>query len=194
MNVYLVLFLEFFKTGLFAIGGGLATLPFLYEMAEKYPWFPEEIMTDLVAVAESTPGPIGINAATYAGYNAAGVLGGVIATLGIVMPSFIIILIIAKALTGFKDNPFVVSAFEWLRPVVVALISTAFIQVLGTALIDTTLSGTGASVFDIVRVKVFVLMIVLMGLSFVVKKKRASDFHPIVYIGIAAAAGIIFKM
>lgn len=194
MNLYLVLFLEFFKTGLFAIGGGLATLPFLYEMAEKYPWFPEEIMTDLVAVAESTPGPIGINAATYAGYNAGGVLGGIVATFGIVLPSFIIILIIAKALTGFKDNPYVISAFSWLRPVVVALISTAFIQVLETALIDWTMAGSGITVFSIVRIKVFILMVVLLGLSFVVQKKRASDFHPIVYIGIAAAAGIVFKM
>ena len=73
---YLILFLEFFKIGLFAVGGGLATLPFLSELAGKYPWFDESMLGNMIAVSQSTPGPIGINMATYAGFNAGGVLGG----------------------------------------------------------------------------------------------------------------------
>ena len=99
--VFLLLFLEFFKTGLFAIGGGMATLPFLNELANKYPWFTVDDLSDMIAVSESTPGPIGVNMATYAGYttgfNELGVLGGIlgafVATLGLVTPSVIIILI-----------------------------------------------------------------------------------------------------
>ena len=93
---YLILFLEFFKIGLFAVGGGLATLPFLSELAGKYPWFDESMLGNMIAVSQSTPGPIGINMATYAGFNAGGVLGGLVATIGIVTPSVIIILIVKK--------------------------------------------------------------------------------------------------
>ena len=93
-----ILFLEFFKTGLFAIGGGLATLPFLYDMADKYDWFTKDMISDMIAVSESTPGPLGINMATYAGFQNMGILGGIIATLGIVTPSMIIIILISKFL------------------------------------------------------------------------------------------------
>ncbi len=196
MNIYFILFFEFFKTGLFAVGGGLATLPFLYDMADKYSWFPVEKMSDLVAVAESTPGPIGVNAATYAGYVAAGVPGSIIATFGLVLPSFIIILIIAKALTGFKDNPYVISLFNGLRPVVVALISVALIQMLSTALFSVGAGQTltAAAALDMIKIKVVVLMAAIFVLNRIVMKRRAADWHPIVYIGIAAAAGILFKM
>ena len=93
--IYLQLFWEFFKTGLFAIGGGLATLPFLYEVSDKTGWFTHGQLIDMVAVAESTPGPIGVNVATYVGYTTAGIPGGIIATLGLTVPSLTVILIIA---------------------------------------------------------------------------------------------------
>ena len=96
MIVYLQLFFEFFKVGLFAIGGGLATLPFLNNLAGKYSWFNHSMLADMVAVSQATPGPIGINMATYAGFEAAGVLGSIIATVSLVLPSFIIIIIIAN--------------------------------------------------------------------------------------------------
>lgn len=109
--IYLQLFYEFFKTGLFAVGGGLATIPFLSAMTDKYTWFTKAQLADMIAVAESTPGPIGVNTATFAGYNAAGIPGAIIATLSLVLPSYIIILAISKALQKFRDNKYVNDAF-----------------------------------------------------------------------------------
>ena len=112
---YLVLFLEFFKIGLFAVGGGLATLPFLSELAGKYTWFDEAMLGNMIAVSQSTPGPIGINMATYAGFNAAGILGGIIATVGLVTPSVIVIIIVAHVLNKFKKSQVVQAIFYALR-------------------------------------------------------------------------------
>ena len=102
--IYLVLFWEFFKTGLFAVGGGLATLPFLYDMSARTGWFSGGQLADMLAVSESTPGPIGVNMATYVGYVTAGVGGAVVATLGLIAPSFLIVLVIAAFLKAFQDN------------------------------------------------------------------------------------------
>ena len=123
--IYFQLFYEFFKIGLFALGGGLATLPFLYNLAAKYPWFDASMLPNMIAVSESTPGPIGVNMATYAGYSAAGISGGIVATLGLVTPSIIIIMIIAGFLNKFQENLYVKSAFYGLRPAVTALIAIA---------------------------------------------------------------------
>ena len=109
--IYLQLFYEFFKTGLFAIGGGLATLPFLQEMSARTGWFSLSELQDMIAVSESTPGPIGVNMATYAGFTSAGIPGAFCATLGLILPSFIIILIVAGFLKRFKDSPLVDAAF-----------------------------------------------------------------------------------
>lgn len=114
--ILLHLFLEFFKTGLFAIGGGMATVPFLYSMSDKTGWFTHAQLADMIAVGESTPGPIGVNMATYVGYTTAGVPGAIIATVGLVVPSVIIILLIAKVLQQFRQNKYVDAAFYGLRP------------------------------------------------------------------------------
>ena len=116
MSIYFTLFWEFFKTGLFAIGGGMATLPFLSSMAERFPWLTQEQLANMIAVSESTPGPLGINCATYAGYNAAGVPGAIIASVSEVLPSYIIILIISKMLRRFSQSKYVSFAFGGLRP------------------------------------------------------------------------------
>ena len=108
------LFIEFFKTGLFAVGGGLATLPFLQDMAVRTGWFTTAQLADMVAVSESTPGPIGVNMATYVGFTVAGVPGALVATLGLITPSIIIILIIAAFLQAFRNNRFVNAAFYGL--------------------------------------------------------------------------------
>ena len=105
--IYLRLFWEFFKTGLFAIGGGMATLPFLHDIGEATGWFTQAQLMNMLAVSESTPGPIGINMATYVGFTVAGVPGAVIATLGEVTPSIIVILIIAALLRNFRENRYV---------------------------------------------------------------------------------------
>ena len=100
---FLLLFFEFFKAGLFAIGGGLATLPFLYDIADKYTWFDEAMLSDMIAISESTPGPIAINTATFIGYQKAGVWGSAAATFGVVLPSFLIISIISADIIELNE-------------------------------------------------------------------------------------------
>ena len=114
--LYLHLFWEFFKTGLFAVGGGLATLPFLQNMSDRTGWFTHAQLADMLAVSESTPGPIGVNMATYVGFSTGGVGGALIATLGLITPSVIVILIVAAFLKAFRDSKWVSAAFYALRP------------------------------------------------------------------------------
>ena len=109
--IYLTLFLEFFKVGLFSVGGGLATIPFLSELATKYNWFDQKTLMDMIAVSQSTPGAIGVNMATFAGFKASGIFGGIIATLGLVTPSVIVIIIVAHFLNKFKESRTVESIF-----------------------------------------------------------------------------------
>ena len=123
--ILLQLFWEFFKTGLFAVGGGMATLPFLYDISERTGWFTQEKLADMIAVSESTPGPIGVNMATYVGFETAGIAGAVIATLGLICPSVIIILLIARVLQQFRSNRTVDAIFYGLRPCSIALIAAA---------------------------------------------------------------------
>jgi len=120
--MYLILFAEFFKIGLFAIGGGLASLPFLQQLIAKYGWITSDQLLDMIAISESTPGPIGINAATYVGFEAAGVFGGVVATMGLVSPSIIIIVLLARVLQLYNDHPLVEGGFGAIRPAVAGLI------------------------------------------------------------------------
>ena len=123
--LYVRLFWEFFKTGLFAVGGGLATLPFLQDMAERTGWFTHAQLADMLAVSESTPGPIGVNMATYVGFTTGGVPGALVATLGLVTPSVIVILIVAAFLKAFRDSKWVSGAFYGLRPASTALVAAA---------------------------------------------------------------------
>ncbi|MDO4482129.1 MAG: chromate transporter [Bacillota bacterium] len=188
MNIYLTLFIEFFKIGLFAVGGGLATVPFLYDLADKYDWITPEMISDMIAVAESTPGPIGINTATYVGFNAGGVPGSIIASLSLVLPSFIIILMISRVITKFQTNPYVISVFSTLRPAVTALILAAGLQVLDMVIFTSGFQGFGVNLVAALNIKTSLLFLALLGIS--MKK----SFHPIIIIATAAAAGVIFKM
>ncbi len=130
----LLLFIEFFKTGLFAVGGGLATVPFIRDMGATYGWITEAEIANIIAIAESTPGPIGVNAATYVGYLVCGVPGAILATLGLVTPSVIIIVLIAKAIKKYYDSHLVQSLFRALRPAAIGLITAAGFSLLLTAL------------------------------------------------------------
>ncbi|CZT56268.1 Chromate transport protein [Eubacteriaceae bacterium CHKCI005] len=187
---YLLLFYEFFKTGLFAIGGGLATLPFLYEMADQYPqWFDQSMLADMIAISESTPGPIGVNMATYAGYHAGGVLGSIVATAALVLPSVIIILLIAKFLSKFSENKLVQSAFYGLRPTVTALIAAAGFEVVKVSILTLDQFTASWNVVDLFDVKALILFAVLMTVSLLLKGKG----HPVLYIAAAAVIGVIFK-
>ena len=196
MNVYLRLFVEFFKTGLFAVGGGMATLPFLKEIGETYGWYTYGELMNMLAVSESTPGPIGINMATYVGYSVAGVPGAVIATLGEVTPSIIVILAIAAILKAFRNNKYVNWAFYGLRPASTGLIGAACVAVALEVLTSVTeVSGGWFNTFrlaggSLLNWKGLVLAVVLLVLTN--RVKRVKDLHPIVFIGIAAAAGVLF--
>lgn len=182
---YLYLFFEFFKVGLFAIGGGPATLPFLSELANKsYGWYTQADLANFVAISEGTPGPIGINMATYAGYHAGGVPGGIIATLGLITPSIIIVLIIAKFLKNFGENKIVKSVFYGIRPAVAGLITVAVVELFGMALY--TLKDT-AITFHWPQIAFALLLFALMQI------KKLKKIHPLVWLGIAATAGILFK-
>ena len=184
--IFLQLFYEFFKTGLFAVGGGLATLPFLEDISQRTGWFTSAQLADMLAISESTPGPIGVNMATYVGFETAGILGSLCATVGLVMPSVIIIILISKVLAKFRTNTYVEAAFYGLRPASVAMVASAGIGVAMTTLLNLTASG-----FAVLRWRELVLAAVIVVLTnFVPKVKK---FHPIVFIALAAAVGIIFE-
>ena len=141
----LLLFYEFFKTGLFAVGGGLATLPFLYDMAARHPeWFTVSQLADMLAVSESTPGPLGVNMATYVGYLTAGIPGAVAATMGLVAPSVIVILIVAAFLKRFRESRLVNNVFYGLRPASAAMVAAAGLSVVGLALLYSGQAGLAA--------------------------------------------------
>lgn len=184
MITLITLFFEFFKTGLFAVGGGLATIPFLTAMTEKYDWFTAQQLTDMIAVAESTPGPIGVNTATFAGFRAAGIPGAVVATFGLVLPSFLIILAIAGALQKYNSNPLVQNAFSGLRPA-----STGLIAAAGWSVLKTALSGT--DIMGAVSIPSLLLFAAIMLLS---NMKKLKSLHPAAFIGIAAVVGIVVGM
>lgn len=196
MNVYLRLFIEFFQTGLFAVGGGMATLPFLQEIGESTGWFTYADLMNMLAVSESTPGPIGINMATYVGYTAAGVPGAIVATLGEVTPCVIVILIVAAVLNSFRTNRYVERAFYGLRPASTALIGAAGVAVVlevltGIRLVDMGLfNALGFSGGSLLNWKGLLLAAAVVFLTNFCKKTKG--WHPIVFIALSAAAGIAF--
>ena len=189
--ILLRLFWEFFKTGLFAVGGGMATLPFLYSMAEATGWFTAAQLADMIAVSESTPGPIGVNMATYVGFTVAGIPGAIIATLGLITPSVIIILIIARVLQQFRQNKLVDAAFYGLRPCSVGLIAAAGLLVVKVAMLHTDLYFQTGRLAELVDWKAVVLAAVLIVLTRWVKKTK--KLHPIFFILGSALVGVVFS-
>ena len=179
MMIYLRLFWEFFKTGLFAMGGGMATLPFLYDISDRTGWFTHQNLADMIAVSESTPGPTGVNMATYSGYITAGIPGSVIATLGLITPSIIVILIVYAFLHAFKDNKYVNAVFYGLRPASAAMITAA-----GLIVSRVTFFANG------IHVKALILAAMLLMFTWVIKYTK--KLHPVIWIFLSAVAGIIF--
>ena len=191
MMLYLRLFWEFFKTGLFAVGGGMATLPFLYDMSAKTGWFSPAQLADMIAVSESTPGPIGVNMATYVGFSTAGIPGAVLATLGLVTPSVIIILLITRVLHAFRQNRYVDAAFYGLRPCSVGLIAAAGLLVVRIALFDVELFHSTGAFLDLLRPKALLLAALLLVLTNAVKATK--KLHPIVFILASAVLGVLLS-
>ena len=195
--IFVQLFLEFCRVGLFSVGGGLATIPFLTDLGERTGWFTSGQLADMIAISESTPGPMGVNMATYVGYHmgcstvlgpAGGILGAVIATLGLVAPSIIVILIIARFLQKFRHSRLVEAAFSGLRPASTALIVVAGLSVAFSVFF--TADNTSPDSFPAVcwpavalAVAVFVCM----------KWTPLKKLHPICFIAAAAAVGVIFR-
>ena len=186
--IFVLLFLEFFKTGLFAVGGGLATIPFLRTMGEAYGWFDENVLSTMVALGESTPGPIGVNMATYVGYTVGskfglwGALSGaVLSTMGLVLPSVIVIILVTKVLNAFSSNKYVDASFYGIRPAVTGMICAAGLSMIRNALCpDLTLATF--------NIKATILFLALLVLTNKVK------LHPIVYIIASGIIGAVFSL
>ena len=171
--IYVLLFWEFFKIGLTAIGGGMVTIPFLLDLADKYDWYTKSELMDMIAISESTPGPIGVNMATYVGYNTAGIWGGIVATFGLVLPSLVVIILIAKYLFAKEEGGFLRQALFGIRPAVLALILFA---------------GWELARLSLINWQSVLIAIVAFGLI------RWLKWHPIVYICLAAVIGIVFEL
>lgn len=194
--IFLELYFRFFFVGLFAIGGGLATVPFLQSMGEATGWFNQSDIADMIAISESTPGPIGVNMATYVGYQsgevfgvAGGIFGGVIATLGLITPSIIVIVIVARMLQKFKDSKYVEYAFYGLRAASIALVASACLGVAKIAFWNAEIMAESGSVFAAVDYKSIILSAVIF---FCVTKFK--KLHPIALILFSAVVGILLKM
>ncbi len=183
--IYLILAYEFFKIGLFSIGGGMATLPFLMDLTRKYDWFTVSELTNMVAISESTPGPVGINMATYAGYNAAGILGAIVATISLTAPAWIIIIMIAKFLENFSGNANVQAAFYGIRPAVAGLIGYAVWELLKIALVS---AAEGKMEINLINAAVCIVTFALLQI------KKLGKLHPLVWIAAGACIGIVLKM
>ena len=186
--IYLQLFWEFFKTGLFSIGGGLATLPFLYEMSNKTHWFSHADIADMIAISESTPGAIGINMSTFAGFKTAGYPGGIIATLALATPSLIIILIISSFLRKFQESRHVQNALYGLRPASIAMITAAGLNVAKVALVNNDAFLASRNIGDL-----FLWKAILLGIVIFAGQKIFPKVHPIAFIVFSAVVGIVFR-
>ncbi|MBQ9661738.1 MAG: chromate transporter [Oscillospiraceae bacterium] len=192
--IFLRLFWEFFKTGLFAVGGGLATLPFLYDISTRTGWYTQAQLADMIAVSESTPGAIGVNMATYVGFTTAGIPGAVVATLGLVCPSIIIIILIARVLKQFRNNKTVDAAFYGLRACSIALIASAGLLVARITFLNPgalQLEGAAAVLKGLLNWKAVALAAVLLAATRGIKPLK--KLHPIVFIAASAVIGILFS-
>ncbi len=164
------LFLQFFHVGVFSFGGGYATLPFLYDIADKFHWYSAKQLTDMLAISSITPGPVGVNVATFAGFTTAGILGSLVATTAIILPSYIIVTIVFKVIDKFRTNRNIKGAIRGLKPAGCALLSAVGIKLLFTS--NLHLLGT---------------LILLGFLILSIKKKQ----DPLFYLGISALLGLI---
>ena len=184
--IYVQLFWEFFKSGLFAIGGGLATLPFLYDIADRTGWYTSADISNMIAVSESTPGPMGVNMSTYVGYHVAGIPGAMIATLSLVLPSLIIIMVIAGMLAKYRESRVVNAAMYGIRPASVAMITYAGLLVARLTFLTEEIQWN--AFFGSIRWKAILLGGIVLVTYWKWKK------HPIWYIVAAGIAGVLLSM
>ena len=181
--IYLQLFFEFFKAGLFAIGGGLATIPFLTDIGQRTGWFTSGELANMIAISESTPGPMGVNMATYVGFHTGGIAGGVIAPLGLV------ILVIAGFLKKFRESRGVDAVFYGIRPASTALIAAALAEVCSIALLNLSAFQTGGAAALFQWKGIALAAVVFLCLQV----KPLKKLHPIVFIAASAVIGAVFQ-
>ncbi len=186
--IYVLLFLEFFKVGLFTFGGGYAMIPLIRETVLYHEWIAEAEFYDFIGLCEATPGPIAINMASFIGFSQAGILGSVVATLGVVLPSFIIIVLVASILKQFLDKKGVKNFFTGVKPVVIGLISAT-----GLVLFIKALGYESLSVFNfnLVSFVIIVFLICFLVLFKIIFKKKMNN---ILFIALSAILGIIFSI
>ncbi len=185
--IYLRLFFEFCRVGLFSVGGGLATIPFLTDLGQRTGWFTPGQLADMIAISESTPGPMGVNMATYVGYTSGGVLGGVVSTLGLIFPSIVVILVIAQFLQRFRSSKGVDAVFYGLRAASVALITAAMLQVAKIALLREGTGGDLLALFNWPSIALAAVVFVLVRFS------PLKKLHPILFILASAVVGVLFS-
>jgi len=173
MMIYFQLIYEYFKTGLFSFGGGYSTLPFLYHISDNYGWYSAKQLSDMIAISSITPGPVGVNVATYSGYTTGGVLGSVLATGAVILPSFIIVILVAKLLNKFRENKYVQSAIYGLKPAGCGLLCAVAIKLFLT---------------NITHLWAYILFGLLILMSIKIKK------DPLVYLSLSAAIGLFFGL
>ena len=185
--IYLRLFFEFFKVGLFSVGGGLATIPFLQDLGARTGWFSAADLADMIAVSESTPGPMGVNMSTYVGFTCAGPLGAVVGVLGLVTPSIIVILLVSMFLKKFRDSRVVDGIFQGLRPASTALITVAGLGVAEIALLNPSTACTGTILY-------WPAIAIAVGVFTCMRIPKLKKLHPILYIAAAAVLGVVFEL
>ncbi len=183
--IYLRLIYEFAKVGLFAIGGGMATIPFLMDLAGKYDWFTTSELANMIAISESTPGPVGVNMATYVGYTTAGIAGGILATLALTAPSLFIIYFIAKFLENFSENKIVKGIFYGIRPTVAALIGYAVFE-----LLQITVGVVVDGVFE----PNWISIGICAGIFLLMQIKKLGNLHPLCWIVVGGVLGVALQL
>jgi len=183
--IFFELFINFFFIGLTSIGGGLSTIPLMTEILTSRGWMIQTEIIDMIAISEMTPGPIGINMATYAGNKTAGILGGVSATLGLVAPSIIIIIIVAHFYTKYRDNEYVSRTMKIIRPVVTGLIAAVCANLAVISLLNIELARESGSFLQIFNIMPILIGIIVFIANFKFK------VHPVILIVSSAVIGII---
>lgn len=183
---YLNMCFQFFKAGLFSLGGGIVTIPFMSELAEKYSWFTQEDVADMIAISEATPGPFGMNMATYAGFKAYGILGSLGAVFSMALSPFIIIIIVCKFMDRFSENPYVVKALKGIRPAVCVLILNAWLSIAKVTLVNMDLIDGGIFSPGFLRaVPIVLFLAIFLGNRFIKK------LPPVFWIGFGAVCGVL---
>ena len=185
---YLILFLEFLKIGLFTFGGGYAMIPLVKETVLKHGWMDEAQFLNMIGVSEVTPGPIAINMATYVGSTQGGFLGALLCTLGVVLPSFIIMLLISILLKKYMKNKYVQSALSGIKFVAVALISASALTIFADVLFPYSIGETVSVTPNLVAIKMFVIIIAGYFLMKLVLKRKPG---PILVIVMSAIVGLM---